>query len=137
MEVFVHGLAEILIENIVRLVFVIAGILVSAFGAWVMKKIGKNEDLKSITAATENVINLAGITIGELQQTVVNDLKEAAKDGKLSNEEVINLGNKLIEKTLEKMSQPVYDLLISSGVDVIALIKGAGEDWINTLKRAD
>ena len=80
---------------------------------------------------------MAIITVGELQQTIVDDLKANAADGKLTKEEIAMLGEKLVEKTLEKMSQPVYNLLNAAGTDIIALIKGAGEDWINSLKNEE
>lgn len=134
METFVQNLLMVLMENLIEILFMILSTLVAGFFAWVMSKVGKREELEGIAAATENVANITAITIGELQQTVVNDLKAIAEDGKLSAEEIQTLNRKLIDKTLEKMSDPVFTLLNNSGVDVIALIKGAGEDWINSLK---
>lgn len=133
-EVFVQNVATILAENIIGLIFAGLGILISAFGTWALAKIGKKQGLEGIKAATENVIQLASITVGELQQTIVSELKSSAADGKLTKEEITMLGEQLVEKTLEKMSMPVYALLNAAGVDIIALIKGAGEDWINSLK---
>jgi hypothetical protein len=45
------------------------------------------------------------------------------------------LRKKLIDKTLEKMSKPAYDILIAAGVDVQALILGAGDAFIQEIKR--
>ena len=42
--------------------------------------------------------------------------------------------DKLIEKTLEKLSAPAYTLLQSAAVDIQALITGAGESWIEQMK---
>ena len=136
-QMFIQTVVEIVAENIAGWIFSAVAILIGAFGAWVLKKIGKREGLKGISTATDEVIKMATITVGELQQTIVNDLKANAADGKLTKEEIAILGEKLIGKTLEKMSQPVCDLLSAVGTDVIALIKGAGEDWINSLKNAE
>ena len=136
-QMFIQTVVEIAAENIAGWIFSAVAILIGAFGAWVLKKIGKREGLKGISTATDEVIKMAIITVGELQQTIVDDLKANAADGKLTKEEIAMLGEKLVEKTLEKMSQPVYNLLNAAGTDIIALIKGAGEDWINSLKNEE
>ena len=136
-QMFIQTAVEIIAENVIGWIVSIVVILIGAFGVWALKKIGKREGLEGISIATDEVIKMATITIGELQQTIVNDLKANAADGKLTKEEIVMLGEKLVEKTLEKMSQPVYNLLNAAGTDIIALIKGAGEDWINSLKNAE
>lgn len=133
-QMFIQTAVEIIAENIIGWIVSVVVILIGAFGVWALKKIGKRAGLEGISIATDEVIKMATITIGELQQTIVNDLKANAADGKLTKEEIVMLGEKLVEKTLEKMSQPVYNLLNAAGTDIIALIKGAGEDWINSLK---
>ena len=136
-QMFIQTAVEIVAENVIGWIVSIVVILIGAFGVWALKKIGKRAGLEGISIATDEVIKMATITIGELQQTIVNDLKANAADGKLTKEEIVMLGEKLVEKTLEKMSQPVYNLLNAAGTDIIALIKGAGEDWINSLKNAE
>ena len=136
-QMFIQTAVEIIAENIIGWIFAVVAIVLGAFGVWVLKKVGKREGLEGISTATDEVIKMAIITIGELQQTIVNDLKANAADGKLTKEEIVMLSEKLVEKTLEKMSQPVYNLLNAAGTDIIALIKGAGEDWINSLKNAE
>ena len=136
-QMFIQTAVEIIAENIVGWIFAAVAIVLGAFGVWVLKKISKRAGLEGISTATDEVITMAIITVGELQQTIVNDLKANAVDGKLTKEEIVMLGEKLVEKTLEKMSQPVYDLLNAAGTDIIALIKGAGEDWINSLKNEE
>ena len=136
-QMFIQTAVEIIAENVIGWIVSIVVILIGAFGVWALKKIGKRAGLEGISTATDEVIKMATITVGELQQTIVNDLKANAADGKLTKEEIIMLGEKLVEKTLEKMSQPVYNLLNAAGTDIIALIKGAGEDWINSLKNEE
>lgn len=136
-QMFIQTVVEIVAENIIGWISMVVTILIGAFGAWALKKIGKREGLNGISTATDEVIKMAVITVGELQQTIVNNLKASAADGKLTYDEIDMLGDELINKTLEKIAQPVYNLLNAVGVDVVALIKGAGEDWINSLKNAE
>lgn len=112
------------------LLITLAGVL----GTWLSIKFAKKAELESINAAQKELINVAQITVGELQQTVVEGFKAAHEDGKLTEDEIITLGGLLIKMTLEKLSTPAQNLLTAAGKDIVKLIKGAGEDWINSLK---
>lgn len=121
-------------ENIVNIVGALLMTLIGVLGAWLSAKLGKKTELANIYTAQQEVIYLAQLTVGELQQTVVDGLKASRDDGKLTKEEIAALGLALAQKTIEKMSAPTQDLLNAAGVDIIALIHGAGENWINQLK---
>lgn len=108
--------------------------LIGVFGTWLMLKLGKSAHLENISAAQKEVIRAARTTVGELQQTIVDDLKASREDGKLTSEEIQALGAKLIALTMKKLSMPTYDLLKAAAVDIEAMITGAGENWINKLK---
>ena len=119
-------MAEIIIENIVSIVATLLITLIGVFGAWLTKKIGTKTELANIADAQREVILMAQQTVGELQQTVVDGLKEASADGKLSDDEISMLGQELISKTIEKMSDPTQKILNAAGVDIKALITSAG-----------
>lgn len=119
-----------LVDIVGSLIITLAGVL----GTWLSIKLGKKAELESIRTAQQELISVAQITVGELQQTVVEGLKAAHEDGKLTEDEIITLGGLLITKALEKLSDPARKVLEAAGKDVIKLIKGAGEDWINSLK---
>lgn len=108
--------------------------LIGVLGAWLTLKLGKSTNLQNINAAQKEVIRAAKLTVGELQQTLVGELKASNADGKLTPEEIESLKDKLIEKTLEKLSAPAFTLLQSAAVDIQALIAGAGESWIDQMK---
>ena len=108
--------------------------LIGVLGAWLTLKLGKSTNLQNINAAQKEVIRAAKLTVGELKQTLVGELKAANADGKLTPEEIESLKDKLIEKTLAKLSEPAYTLLQSAAVDIQALIAGAGESWIDQMK---
>ena len=108
--------------------------LIGVLGTWLTVKLGKNTNLQNINAAQKEVIRAAKITVGELQQTLVGELKAASADGKLKADEIEALKQKLVEKTLEKLSAPAYTLLQNAAVDIQAQITGAGESWIDQIK---
>ena len=127
-------MTDVIIENIVRIVAALLMMLISVGGAYLTSLIARNEKLKSIGTATQQVIDAAIQTTGELQQTVVNDLKAASADGKLSESDIQMLYHDVIDLTLDKLSMPTVNLLNSVGADIEAIIHGATEDWINTIK---
>lgn len=126
-------IAEIIIENLVNIIATLLIALIGVLGTWLTAKISKKTELTNIGLAQGEVFNMAQLTVGELQQTVVEKLKASHEDGKLTEDEIKDLGNVLVQKTMEKMSEPTYNLLKAAGVDITSLIKGAGESWINTI----
>lgn len=128
-------MTNIIIENLVNIAATLLLTLIGVLGAWLTVQINKRAELKSIGAAMDEVISLAGQTVLELQQQLVEGLKTAHEDGKLTKEEIAALGAALITKTKEKMSAPAEKVLTAAGVDIEALIKGAGEAWIAQIKQ--
>ena len=125
---------DVIIENVVKIVAALLMMLISVGGAYLTSLIAKHEKLKAISEATQQVIDAAIQTTGELQQTVVGDLKAASADGKLSEEEINTLYHDVVVLTLDKLSVPTINLLNAVGADIEAIIHGATEDWINTMK---
>ena len=108
--------------------------LIGVFGAWQTMKLGKSAQLENINAAQKEVIRAAKMTVGELQQTLVENLKASHADGKLTQDEIAALGGKLVDMTIQKLSMPTFELLSAAAVDIEAMITGAGESWIGKLK---
>ena len=109
--------------------------LIGVLGTYLSLQLGKNANLKNINDAQKELIRAAKITVGELQQTLVADLKAANQDGKLTQQEIAQLRQKLLDKTVEKLSTPASALLSAASVDVDALILGVGESWIEKMKQ--
>ncbi|MDP3447273.1 MAG: hypothetical protein Q8S22_04345 [Eubacteriales bacterium] len=109
--------------------------LIGVLGTYLTLQLGKSEKLKNINDAQKELIRAARITVGELQQTLVSDLKAAHEDGKLTAQEIAQLRAKLLDKTVEKLSAPAYALLAAAAVDVEGLILGVGESWIERIKQ--
>ena len=126
--------ASILIENAVNIVAAFFIALIGVFGAWLTAKLGKATQLDTVNRAQQELIKLAQITVGELKQTVVDGMKAASKDGKLSKEEIAQLGQMLFEKTTAKLSASAMDVLTAAQVDISALITGTAEHLIGQMK---
>ena len=126
---------EIIIETAVQIAATLLITLIGVLGAWLTAKIAKNKDLQNISTATNEAVRAAQITVLELQQTVVDGWKAASEDGKLTQVEINQLGALLIQETMKKMSASAKDILNSAGVDITAIIKGAGEAMIKNMKK--
>ena len=125
---------DILIENAVNIAAAFFIALIGVFGAWLTAKLGKATQLDTVNHAQQELIKLAQITVGELKQTVVDGMKAAHKDGKLTKEEIAQLGQLLYEKTTAKLSASAMDVLTAAQVDVSALITGTAEQLIAGMK---
>ena len=128
-------MTDVIIENVVKIIAALLMMLISVGGAYLTALISKNEKLKGIGIATEQIIEAAMQTAGELQQTVVEQMKAAAIDGKLSEEEISDLGKQVVGLTLAKLTQPTKDLINGAGGDIEAIIHGATEAWLEEIKR--
>lgn len=126
---------EVIFETIVQILSTLLLTMIGVAGAWLMGKLAKRNELANISIATDEVFKAAQITVGELQQTVVDGLKAASADGKLTEDEIAHLGSLLIQKSIEKLSEPAKKLLTSAGVDISAIITGVGESLIQSMKQ--
>lgn len=127
-------MSNIIIENLVQIAATLLITLIGVLGAWLSNLLAKRAELHNVAAATNEVVAAAQQTVLELQQTFVDDWKSAHTDGKLTNDEISALGRMLIEGTSAKMSDASKNLLNAAGVDISAIIKGAGEAMVRNMK---
>ena len=126
-------MTDIIIRTIAEVIGTLLITAIGVLGAWLTTKIAKRVELTNINKAKDELILAAQQTVLELQQTVVEGMKAAAADGKLSDEEIASLGLTLLAKTKEKMSLSAMNVLEAAAVDVNALIRGAGEALIERM----
>lgn len=129
MELIVNALIENGVQVAVSLVVALIGVA----GTWLSIQIGKVKKLQTVQLATDEAKDAAITTVLELQQTVVDDLKAAAVDGKLTKEEIAKLKNDLISMSMAKLSDTSVKILTAAGVDISAIIAGVGEALIQKL----
>lgn len=126
---------DMIIELVAKIVGTLLLAAIGVAGTWLTAKIAKREELASIAAATDDATEAARRTVLELQQTVVEGMKAASEDGKLSKAEIEHLGALLLEKALAQMSNPAKQVLAAAGKDVCAIIQSAGEAMILAIKK--
>lgn len=124
---------DAIIEVITQVLATLLITLIGVLGTWLTAKVLKRVELTNINKAKDELIEAAQQTVLELQQTVVEGMKAAAQDGKLSEEEITELSIMLLNKTKQQMSLPAIKLLEAAAVDVNALIRSAGEALIAEL----
>ena len=129
-----NELVNVIIENAVQIVATLLITLIGVLGAWMTSKIAKREELKNIGAAADEAVHAAQPTVLELQQTTVEGLKKASADGKLTKDEIAELGKALMEGVMAKMSTSAVNLLNAAGVDLSKIIQGAAEAYIASMK---
>lgn len=126
---FLNMVLPYILDIIATLVIALIGV----GGAYLAAKVGQNKKLANIGQAINQTILAAQLTVGELQQTVVDAAKAAAPNGKLTSGQIAALKRQLLTMTKEKLSNPVLQLLEASKTDVNALIQGAAEDLISQM----
>ena len=124
----------VIIESIVSVAANLAVTLIGVFGVWLLTQISKTQKLNTINSAVGELTTAAEQTVMELQQTVVEGMKAAHADGKLTKDEIRVLGRKLLDGALQKMSDSGIEVLKAANVDVNAIIVGAGEALIARMK---
>lgn len=125
----------VILETIVSVLANLAVTLIGVLGAWLVAQIGKNQKLNTINTAVGELTTAAETTVLELQQTVVDGMKAASADGKLTKDEIAELGKLLLEGTMKKMSASGIKVLQAANVDINAIITGVGEALIARMKK--
>ncbi len=133
-------IAGVAIREGILIVGALTLMLIDVGGAWLLQKIGKGIELgnqhvslENLRIATEALIDATRVTVGELQQTVVEAMK-IESGGKLTEEQIQELKYMVKLKTLQKLDEPTKQLLEAAGKDIGTLIAGAAEDWVLMLK---
>lgn len=126
---------EVLIEVGTKVIIELLMVLVGILCAYLSKIIAKTQRLEHVAAATEELENVVRAVVGDLQQTVVDGLKEAAADGKLSKTDIEYLGKQLIDKVAKQISAPAAETLYAAGIDVENMIHSFAEAYIARIKR--
>ncbi len=125
---------EILVESVLQIVTRAVLILLSLAGTWAATRLAKTQKFQSLSAAVTEATAMAQQTVSALQQTLVDGWKAAAPDGKLTDEQIALLNQKLLEITKSKMSDAAIKLILGANQDLNAIIQDAGEAWLRKIK---
>ena len=121
---------EMIIEVAVQILGELMLALIGAAGAWLMAKLAQQKKLTNISIATGEAVEAARQTAAALQQTVVEGMKAASVDGKLTEQEIQQLGVMLLNTAMKKLSDPAKNVLTAAGKDISAIIRDAAEEWV-------
>lgn len=125
---------EILVESVLQIMTQAVLILLSLAGTWAATRLAKTQKFQSLSAAVTEATAMAQQTVSALQQTLVDGWKAAAPDGKLIDEQIALLNQKLLEITKSKMSDAAIKLILGANKDLNAIIQDAGEAWLRKIK---
>ena len=130
-------MTNLIIEEVVHILGALLLALINVGVAWITPKLIENQKLKNIAAAKDELVAACIRVVGRLEQTTVNNLKEAAEDGKLTEAEIKGLADVLYYNTINEMSEPSMKVLRAASVDIQNMITNVAEDWINSLRSAE
>ena len=128
---------EVIIEVAVQVIGAILMGIVGVVFAYIGKWVGQAKKLESVAAAMEQLEAVVQNVVGELQQTMVEHLKAATADGKLSEQDIFDLGKLLELKASEQLSDPAADTLEAAGIDIDGMIHSIAEAYIEKIKRGN
>lgn len=128
-------MTDIIIENIVKITAALLLMLIGVLGTYLTTLAAKRAETANVSEALRTLTEAAKTTVGELQQTIVEPLKAAAADGKLTPDEIADLRNMLVAQTKQKMLPSAINIINAAGADIEAIILGVGENLINKAKQ--
>lgn len=126
---------DVLIGVGTRVVFELLMLVIGVAFAYLSKLTAKSRYLDHVSAAMDELERVVKTVVGDLQQTIVEGLKDASVDGKLSQEEIYDLGRLLLRKTHEQLSDPASDTIEAAGIDIDEAIHSFAEAYIAKIKR--
>lgn len=126
---------EVIIEVVVQVIgALLMGVIGVAF-AYLTKLVGKTKELEHVASAMDELESVVTTVVGDLQQTIVENLKAASADGKLSQEDIYDLGKLLVMKVKEQLSNPASTTIQAAGIDMTEAIHSIAEAYIARIKR--
>lgn len=125
---------EVFIEVGTKVVFELLMLVISVVFARLGSLAAKSRKLSHVAAAMKELEKVVKTVVGDLQQTVVEGLKDASADGKLTQEEIYDLGQLLTEKTYEQLSDTAEDTIEAAGIDIEEAIHSFAEAYIARIK---
>ena len=125
---------EILITQAAQIVSTVIITLIGILASWITARFSKYMEVKNLTAALDTCLKMTQVTVGELQQKFVEDMKMANEDGKLTPDEIKELNSSLIAYTKSKMTPEIINVIVAAGIDINKFIISAGENYVQELK---
>lgn len=127
---FANVLIEALVPVAVQIIVGVVGIL----GALLIGELRKIKSLQHVTEAVEMLQAAVVDTVYANQQILVDNLKAAAADGKLTPEEIDMLQARTIERVKAKIGPAAANVITAAGIDINQLILDSAEAVVREIK---
>jgi len=127
---YINVLIEALVPVAVQVIVGVVGIL----GALLLGQLRKVKALQNVTAAVDLLQGAVIDTVNANQQQLVDDLKAAAEDGKLTEGEIAMLQARTIERVKAKVGPAVANVITAAGIDLNQLILDSADAVIREIK---
>lgn len=127
---FVNALIQALVPVAVEIIVGVAGII----GSLAIVQLSKSAKFKHVADAIEMLQNAVVDTVYANQQVLVDDLKAAAADGKLSESEIAMLQARTIERAKAKVGPAAANVITAAGIDLDQLILDSAESVVRSIK---
>jgi len=111
---------EVIIE-VIELVFMILGTLATGLLGLLFMKLRSKASSQEIKDALNTVESEAISVVAMLNQTIVEDLKDAGKDGKWTEEEAKKVLNTAVQNLSAVLPEKTKNILKKHGVDLAQL----------------
>jgi BMFP domain-containing protein YqiC len=98
------------------------------------EKITNETQRKLVDSAIDRVNELAQKTVGQIEQTVAKDMRQAVSDGKIDKTELEALGNQAVKDIMSQLSMDAKTALNSEFTDVEKYVKDTMESTLLNLK---
>lgn len=128
---------EAIIEVAVQVIVAILLGVVSIAFAYIGKWMGKTKKLETVATAMDELERTVKSVVGDLQQTMVDKLKEASENHKLSPADIEYIGQELIKRVADQLSLPAANALNAAGCDIESMIHSMAESFISKIKRGE
>lgn len=130
MEQIINAIISNAVSIVAAIVIGLAGVALQYLKVLIATKLKMDTLAKAIAELDGDI---AGV-VGELQQTVVDDLKAAAADGKLTQDEIRMLKQDLLEGVRDRLSDDATAIIEAAGIDIHNYILSEAEAVIHSIK---
>lgn len=125
----IDALTPVIVDFVIGLVGILFALLLS--------KLRKIAALENVTDALEVLEAAIVKTVYSNQQVLVDDLKAAASDGKLTPDEVAMLQARTLEKVKSSVGPSVIKCILAAGIDLDNYILDTAEAVIHEIKTSE
>lgn len=126
-----ESLSSALTAELVPIVVSLLGLL----GTWVLNELRRKIKTERHAKLFDSLRGAAEVAVRDLEQTLVPEIKAAAKDGKITEAERAKLQRIAVERTKRNLGTMTKDLRAVVGTEVDHVIRSYVESHVNGMTR--